>query len=126
MRVAQGHVQEAVGGQLVSERPGRQARHVAGVSGGEGNPETVRRGVGQPVHAVGPEIVILALLAVGDRPASRSLRTLDGVANGVLVERIERRIGVISRRRDGLDQARRPRILPIGSVGMVMSPLLAR
>ena len=42
--------------------------------------------------------MILALLAVGDHGRTRGLEPLDGVANGVLVERIERRIRMISRR----------------------------
>jgi len=79
------------------------------MAGGERNPKTVRRGVREAVDRVGPEIVILALLAVGDHRRAGRLEPRDGVGNGVLVQRIEFWVGMISRRRNRLDQAGRPR-----------------
>jgi len=32
--------------------------HPAGMARGEGNPKAIRRDVGEPMHGVGPEIVI--------------------------------------------------------------------
>ena len=64
------------------------------VARGERNLEAVGRGVGEPVHAVGPEVVVLALLAVGDDRRARRLEALDRVADGLVVERIQARIVV--------------------------------
>ena len=64
--VAPGDLEVGVGVAPVAEGAGRQPRHAARVAGGERNPEPVGGRVRQAVHAVGPEVVVLALLAVGD------------------------------------------------------------
>ena len=87
--VAQGHVQVAVRVPLVAERAGRQPRHPAGVAGRERDLEAVRGRVRQPVHAVGPEVVVLPLLAVGDDRRAGGLEPLDGVPDRLLVERVQ-------------------------------------
>jgi hypothetical protein len=92
MRVAQRAVKEAIG----RHRPGRQPWHVADMAGGKGNFETIRRGVGKSVYAIGPEIVIFSLLAVGNYGRTCRFETLDGVPNSFLIERIQLRISVIS------------------------------
>ena len=79
MRVAQRDVKEAIGRHFVSERPGRQPRHVADMAGGKWNFETIRRGVGKSVHAIGPEIVIFSLLAIGNYGRACRFEALDGV-----------------------------------------------
>ena len=76
------------------------------------------RGVGKPVHGVGPEVVILALLAVGDDRGAGRLEAGDGVADRLVVQ-------------SGRGRGRRSRfaatasmssggrgMLPMGSVGM--------
>ena len=118
--VLQGHVQVAVRVPLVAERPGRQPRHPADVAGREGDLEAVRGRVRQPVHAVGPEVVVLPLLAVGDDRRAGGLEPLRwcpgsprrraGPAPGP--RRHPMRTASISRRGLGM--------LPIGSVGIVM------
>ena len=117
--VPQGHVQVAVRVPLVAERPGRQPRHPADVAGRERDLEAVRGGVRQPVDAVGPEVVVLPLLAVGDDRRAGGLEPLDGVPDRLVVERV--RSGSVpfvaataSIKRGGLG------ILPIGSVGIVI------
>ena len=117
--VPQGHVQVAVRVPLVAERAGRQPRHPADVAGRERDLEAVRGGVRQPVHAVRPEVVVLPLLAVGDDRRAGGLEPLDGVADRLVVERVQRRVGAVSRR-DRLDEPRGLGMLPIGSVGIVM------
>ena len=73
VRVAHGDVQVAVRIALVAERAAGQPRHAAGMAGRERNLESVRGRVRQPVHAIGPEVVILPLLAVGDHRGARRL-----------------------------------------------------
>ena len=99
-------VEIAVRVPLVTERPGGQPRHAAGVSGGEWNLEAVGSGVGKPVDAVGPEVVILPLFAIGDDGRAGRFEPLDGVPDRVLVERIEARIVAVALLH-GLDQRRR-------------------
>ena len=106
--VLQGHVQVAVRVPLVAERPGRQPRHPADVAGRERDLEAVRGRVRQPVDAVGPEVVVLPLLAVGDDRRAGGLEPLDGVPDRLLVERVQRRVRAV-RRRDRLDQPQGPR-----------------
>ena len=117
--VPQGHVQVAVRVPLVAERAGRQPRHPAGVAGRERDLEAVRGRVRQPVDAVRPEVVVLPLLAVGDDRRAGGLEPRDGVADRLVVERVQRRVGAVSRR-DRLDQPGGRGMLPIGSVGIVI------
>ena len=65
----------------------RQPRHAAHVAGGERDLEAVGRRVRQAVDAVGPEVVVLALLAVGDDRRAGRLELLDRVADRLVVER---------------------------------------
>src|SRR3984885_10853528 len=64
--VAQGVVQVAVSVPIITERTARQTRNPTRVAGSERNLESVGRRIGQPLHAVRQEIVILSLLAVGN------------------------------------------------------------
>src|SRR5262249_3826946 len=82
-------------------------QHPADVTGREGDREAVRRRVGQALHAVGPEVVILPLLAVGDHRRAGRLELRDRVADRLVVERLERRVGAV-RRLEGRDPAQRP------------------
>src|SRR5476649_1321286 len=50
-----------------------------------------------------------SLLAVGDHRRAGSLKALDGVADGRLVQRIEPRIGAVADDADRLDQLQRAR-----------------
>jgi hypothetical protein len=52
---------------------------VADMAGGKWNFETIRRGVGKSVHAIGPEIVIFSLLAIGNYGRACRFEALDGV-----------------------------------------------
>ena len=106
--VAQRHVQVAVRVPLVTERAARQPRHPADVAGRERDLEAVRGRVRQPVDAVGPEVVVLPLLAVGDHRRAGGLEPLDGVPDRLVVERVQRRVRAV-RRRDRLDQPEGPR-----------------
>ena len=107
-RVPLGDLEEAVRVALVAERAGGQARHAAGVAGRERDHEAVGRGVRQPVHGVGPEVVILPLLAVGDHRGAGRLEPRDGVANGRLVQGSQAGIVAVLRG-EGLDQLGRSR-----------------
>ena len=106
--VLQGHVQVAVRVRAVAERAGRQPRHPADVAGRERDLEAVRGRVRQPVHAVRPEVVVLPLLAVGDRPASRWPRTARWCP-GSPRRRAGPAPGPSRPVRDRLDQLQRPR-----------------
>ena len=107
-RVALRDLEEAVGVAPVAKRAVRQPRHAPDVPRREGNLEAVGRRVRQPVHGVGPEVVVLPLLAVGDDGRARRLEPLHGVADRRLVERVEARIvGALSG--EGLDELRRSR-----------------
>ncbi len=97
--VPQGHVEVAVGVPLVAERAGGQPRHPADVAGRERDLEAVRGGVRQPVDAVRPEVVVLPLLAVGDDRRAGGLEPRDRVADRLLVERVQRRVGAVGRAR---------------------------
>src|SRR6185295_5206209 len=94
--IAFGRVEITVGVALIAEWSGGQPRHPAGMSGAERKLEAVRSGVGQPVHAVGPEVVILPLFAISDDRRSSRLEPDDGVANRSFVQRIESRIIALS------------------------------
>ena len=78
------------------------------MAGRKGNLEAVRRGVGQPLNAVGPEVVILALLAVRDHRGAARLEARDGVPDGTVVKRVQLRIRPAPRgdRLDQLDGSR--------------------
>src|SRR5438105_4382644 len=75
----QRHVQVAVRVRLVAERAAGQAKHAADVAGREGDLEAVGGRVGEPLDAVGPEVVVLALLAVGDDRRAGRLEARDGI-----------------------------------------------
>ena len=74
--------------------------------------------LGKPVNAVGPEVVILPLLAVGDDGRAGRFEPLDGVADGVVVERVEARIVAALRSTASISAGGRGR-LPMGSVGII-------
>ena len=87
------------------------------MAGRERDLEAVRGRVRQPVDAVRPEVVVLPLLAVGDDRRAGGLEPLDGVADRLVVERVERGFApsvaaTASISRKGLG------MLPIGSVGI--------
>ena len=86
---ALGDIEVRVGISLVAKWAVGQARHAPLVAGRERNPESVRCGVRQSVDAVGPEVMVLALFAVGyDRRAGR-LEQGDRFPNCLLVVRPE-------------------------------------
>ena len=107
-RIAPGDVDEAVRVPLVAKRAAREPRHAAGMAGREGDREAVGVGVRQPLHGIGPEIVILPLLAVGDDRGAGGLEPLDGVADRLLVQGIQARV-VHAFSGDRLDQLLGPR-----------------
>ncbi len=86
-------VEVAVGVHMVAERSTRQPQHAADMAGRERNPEAVGGGVGQALDAVGPKVVVLALLAVGDHRRAGRLEARNGVADGIVVERVEAWVG---------------------------------
>ncbi len=51
--------------------------------------ETIRRRVGQPMHAIRGEIVILPLFTIGDDRRAGGFKSLNGVADGFIIERIK-------------------------------------
>ena len=118
MGVAHGNIEIAVRVAAVAERPAvsRGMRRVWPARTGCLKP--VRRRVGQAVHAVGPEVVVLALLAVGDHRRARRFEPLDRVADRFFVERIERRVGAVRLAIASIKPSGRG-MLPIGSVGMI-------
>ena len=116
VRVSQRHIEVAVGVALVAERAAGQARHAADMARRERDLEAVRRGVGKSVDAVGPEVVVLALLAVGDDRRAGGLELRDRVADGRVVQRVQGRILRSAAIASISDSGRG--MLPIGSVGM--------
>ena len=107
-RVALRHFEEAVRGASKSKGPVRQPRHAPDMSRREGDLEAVGHRVRHPVHGMGPEVVVLPLLAIGDDGRPRCLEPLHGVPHGGLVERVQARIlGALSG--EGLDELRRSR-----------------
>ena len=88
---------------LVAERARGQPRHATRVPGGERDLEAVGSGIRKPVDAVGPEVVVLPLLAVGDHRRPGRFEALDRVADRVVVERVEARI-VAAEPFHGLDE----------------------
>ena len=103
VRVAQREAEIGIGADAVPERTAEQAQHAARVARGERDREAVRGNVVQALHAVGPEVVELALLAIGDDRRPGGLEAPDGVEDGVFVEWLERRIGAVAAGQ-GLDQ----------------------
>jgi hypothetical protein len=97
-----------IGEPPVAKRAGGEPRHPRRVTAGERDLETVRCGVRQIVHRVRPEVVVLALLAVGDDRRAGRLESRDRVTDRRLVHRIESRIiGVaVGHRLDELQRAR--------------------
>ncbi len=89
-----GKIEKAVRVTAISERPAREARPATGVTN-ERKLESVRRQVGQTVDAVGSEVMILALFAVGDHRRTGRFEARDRVADRFFVERIEHRIGAV-------------------------------
>ena len=61
--------------------------------------KAVRAHVRHAVDAVGPEVVVLALLAVGDHRRAGRLEALDRVPDGRVVQRLEGRVAAVGRRR---------------------------
>jgi Co/Zn/Cd efflux system component len=66
------------------------------------------------------------LLAVGGDGRTGRLEALDGVSNGILIERIQLWITMISARRNRPNQTIGLAMLPIGSVGIRINTLPAR
>lgn len=71
------------------------------------NPESIWRSVRQPIDAIRPEIMILALLAIGDNRGTCRLKPFDRVPNRFVVEGIQTRIREVSRFLDRHNQFRR-------------------
>ena len=110
VRVPHGDVQVTAGVPPVSEGAAREPREPPRVAVGERNGETIRGRVRKTVHAVRREVVVLPLFAVRDYRRARRLEPLDGVPNGVFIERSQ--IGLLVgirgiAPRDPLDQFRR-------------------
>jgi len=78
------------------------------VPGGERYLEAIGRRVAQPVDAIGPEVVVLVLLAVADHWRAGGLESLDGVADGILIQRLEVRM-IAAFVGDGFDEGQRTR-----------------
>ena len=74
-------VQVTVRIRLIPEGPASQSQHPPHVSGRERDLKAIGRGIGEALHGVGPRIVVLALLTVGDDGRSRGFELLDGVPN---------------------------------------------
>src|SRR5688500_11844228 len=58
----------------------------------ESEREAVGRDIGQPIHAIGPEVVILPLFAVRAHRRPRRLKSLDRVADRFVEQRVESRV----------------------------------
>src|ERR1043166_1734017 len=54
--------------------------------------ESVRGGIRKALNAVGPEVVILALLAVGNDGGAGGFESCNGVLNGLLIKRSQCRV----------------------------------
>src|SRR5262249_51859528 len=67
--------------------------------------------VGQPLDGVGPEVVVLALLAVGDDRRAGGLEARDGVPDRLVIERVQRGVRAAGGR-NSFDQPTRPRDTP--------------
>ena len=78
------------------------------MAGREGDHEAIGVRVRQPLHGIGPEIVILPLLPVGDDRGAGGMKPLDRVADRFLVQGIQ--AGVVHAfSGDRLDQLWGPR-----------------
>ena len=106
--MAQGHIQVVVRSPCVAERAAGQSRHPAGVPGGERDPEAVGVGVRQPLHGIGPEILVLPLLSIGDDRRAGGLEPLDRIADRLLIERVESGVGAVPALGNRRDQGGRP------------------
>ena len=104
MRVGEGRVEIAVRVGLVVEGPARQPKHAPRVTRREGNLEAVGSRVREPMNAIRPEIMVLALLAVRDHRRSGRLELRDRVSNGRIVQRLQG--WILGVRSDGLNQRR--------------------
>ena len=103
VRIAFRHGQVRIRVAPVSERSLGQPRHPARMTGGKGDLEAVRRRVREPVNGIGPEIVIFPLFSVRNHRRAGRFELPDGVADGVVVERLETGI-VVTDPFDGVDQ----------------------
>ena len=94
--------------------------------GGERNAEAVGRRVLQALDAVGPEVVVLALLAVGDHRRAGGFELPHRVLDGGVVQGFEARIGAVAERGNAIYQFWGRGMLPMGSVGIIRFLLSAR
>ncbi len=78
-----------------------------------------RRQIGQAIDAIGSEVVVFALFTVGDNGRTGRFEAGDGIANRLLVERIQGGVGAICLRKASTKGSGRG-MLPMGSVGIIM------
>src|ERR1700704_2097107 len=105
--VPQSLVEITIGVVTVREGARQQARHPPHVSSSERNAESVGCRVGQSLDAVGPEVMKLPLLTVGDQGRSGCLELLDGLADSRVIKRVQTRVRAVSAGTNGLDQLER-------------------
>src|SRR5688572_3809515 len=77
MDIALSHVEVATGISLIAKGPCRQPRHAASMARRKGDLKAFRICIGKPMNAVGPEVVVFPLLAVGDYRRTGGLELLD-------------------------------------------------
>lgn len=105
MRIPKREIKILIRVALVSERLCRQAQHSPRMTCSKWDFEAVRARVLKSMDAVGPEVVVLPLLAVGDDGRAGGFEALDGVFDRGLVLRMEIGIGDVPPG-DGLDEVR--------------------
>src|SRR6185503_16337553 len=85
-----------------------ETRHAPRMARGKRDFEALGRGIGKTVHAVSPEVLVLALLAIRDHGRTRRLEPFDGVLERLFVHRVEGRTRAVAGGCHRLDQPGRP------------------
>ncbi len=93
----------------IAKGAAREPWHAAHMAGGEWDAKAIRGGVRQALDAISPEVVIFALLPIGDHGRTGRFELQDSVAHGGCVEGVKARVHAIAARCDGVDQLSRAR-----------------
>ncbi len=99
---------------LVTKWLGHQPQHPPGVTRCEGDLEAIRARILESMDAVRPEIMILALLAIGYHRRAGGFELLDRLARSLFVQTVEGRIHAVTAGIDGFDQCQRAGNAPDG------------
>ena len=100
----QGLIEVAVRISGIAKGAARKTGHAPDMTGGERDGKAIGGSIGQPFDAVGPEVVVFALLAIGYHWRARGLELEHRIPDRLSVEGVEAFMHTVADRRDGIDQ----------------------